>query len=114
MIRTSADPYYRGIATTGQKAGSDVSGEVSQRRRFDGERRRQDPRVEAKISSIQTREAPNGLMRWQGSWTTRAVSQGRKRPCACAWSDTLRERGTKRANLLEAVVAPTPSMFRTE
>ena len=118
MIRTSADPYYRGIESllTGQKAGSDVSGEVS----FAEDALTESVAgktltVEAKILSIQTMEAPELTDEVAGELDYEGGVAGMKATVRMRMESTRRETRTKRAPTYSKPSSrPTPSMFRTE
>jgi len=113
MVRTSADPYYRGIESllVGQKAGADVSGEVT----FADDALAEAVAgktltVEAKILSIQTMEAPELTDEVAGELDYEGGVKGMRSTVRMRMESTRTEnsRNQARANLLEAIIAANP------
>ena len=113
MVRTSADPYYRGIESllVGQKAGSDVSGEVT----FADDAMAEGVAgktltVEAKILSIQTMEAPELTDEVAGELDYEGGVKGMRSTIRMRMEATRTEnsRNQARANLLEVIIASNP------
>ena len=109
MIRTSADPYYRGIESllVGQDAGSEVSGEVSFAEDALTEAvAGKTLTVEAKILSIQTMEAPELTDDVAGELDYEGGVQGMRATVRMRMETTRTEnaRNQARANLLEAII----------
>jgi trigger factor len=113
MVRTSADPYYRGIESLliGEKAGSDVSGEVT----FADDAMAEGVAgktltVEAKILSIQTMEAPELTDEVAGELDYEGGVKGMRSTIRMRMEATRTEnsRNQARANLLEVIIASNP------